>query len=325
MEKQAFIELDGGVKGTLVFSLNPSPTAAKSVENFEFLCTCHALSEEDKRERCSNNSLPLPLLGTLLTRIVPGEQLELGSSHLTSMHGGFFEEQGVITDKRYSHHSGRGIIAQLNCGGKTCASRYSLLLGVQDTAKENDSMFPVVARLIEGYEILDKLEEWSKRHSEIQLAARRKGKQLPPSNDSRVTISKCGIVHSVPAGEKLKVARRKRGIVRTRAEVEAEEATSGGFFSHSATDEANGQSLKKRRTEKAIFTYSPGSIEEPSRVLVSSAKPMPRNSLTEEERSVRDASILAAQQRLFAADLQEVKEIHKNRSTRKFVKAKRHK
>ena len=331
-----------GFSGQVTIQLEAS-AAPHAVANFVYLLTAHQATSGDNvalQERAaalrhlattgaapsstqvSNGEVapPLPpaLVGSVVTRVVPNERIEFGTSAATSIFGPFFADEDLT-----GHHDSAGILSMCNAGPNTNASKYFITLV---PCPELDGHHEVIGRVVGGLEVIDRI-------GRVKV---QRGQQTPVRS---IRISNCGLapVAALPRGR----AQSGDGERKTRrgSDDEQDEATpllQGD--EHGALQERSAPPRKRQRMERSMI-LSPSAMEQlPSKVFASGTdsdleraqksrtRPDPAASCAATLAPAPAASfdILNAQEEVFASDLKDIQETHHSKLLHQHSKDKRH-
>ncbi|XP_065906722.1 peptidyl-prolyl cis-trans isomerase 7-like [Dysidea avara] len=145
------ISVEGELLGRLVIELYIK-TCPKTCANFKALCTAEKGVSE-------STGVHLSYLNSLIHRIVPGGWVQGGDIIDGAGSGGESIYGKTFDDECYAvQHNGRGIVGMVNCGHNTNSSQFYITLKATPWMNTNYVAF---GRVIEGYEVLNKLEKLS--------------------------------------------------------------------------------------------------------------------------------------------------------------------
>lgn len=147
------MELTGGGLGSdvcrVTISLLPK-ASPKALKNFLHLIQGPSAVEGDGGAPAAPDAATLPLLaGSAITRVVPEDCVEFGTSATKSIFGGFYESEAV--GPLSSKHDQPGILSVNNFGPNTNASKYFITLRANSSL---DGHHLVLGRVISGMETL---------------------------------------------------------------------------------------------------------------------------------------------------------------------------
>ncbi|KAJ9107423.1 hypothetical protein QFC21_000874 [Naganishia friedmannii] len=171
------------VIGRLVFELSDKPNFAKFVQNFEALCTGTSGHGFNKKALCYK--------GTPIHRYVPKFVLQGGDVTRFDGSGGESVFGGAMTDPKspYTKHAYGTLSMASGSAKNSSTSQFFICLvqaGSPEAAKKLDGKYFVFGQLVEGEEVLRKLE------SELEAYRSAQAVKTGESTGISVWIEDCG-------------------------------------------------------------------------------------------------------------------------------------